>query len=497
VLDTLGDRSELACLTSPVPDVAPNVLLLVMDAARRDALTPYGAPASATPAIAELARRGHAIPLAYATGSWTLPSHASMFTGLLPGRLGLGQPPAGHPASARPRLERFEQRLLPRVLGRAGYRCEGFSANLWASQEPGFDIGFDAFTYSASERVARNDTLLGGGARARLAWALEGARARTDDGAAALGRSLRSSIARWSGQPTFWFVNLVECHSPYLPPRPWNDLGPRDRIGAALDSQRHLNFASICLHGAGHGHVPEESMQRMRHLYGRAISYMDAWLADVLGALRERGILDDTLVIVTSDHGESFGEHGLLAHGFSLGEHLIHVPVVMAGPGARDSESAVSLAKLPAWIAQAAGIDSHPYLETDLPAEAVIAQYEPMCGPEDPRAQSFARMWNLDAEAVRKLTTGLSCATDGRHKLVVDDTGRESLYDLLADPDERSPAPAPADGPAASLRAVLDQAAIEEARLEPAPEPTAAPASAASADELAALERQLKLLGYM
>src|SRR5690348_14551130 len=105
---------------SYIAPMAPNVLLVVLDAVRRDAVEPYGkaptairygAPAVATPAIGELARSGFAAPSAYATASWTLPSHASMFSGLLARRLGLGQAPAGSPQSARPRLEQVAGRL--------------------------------------------------------------------------------------------------------------------------------------------------------------------------------------------------------------------------------------------------------------------------------------------------------------------------------------------------------------------------------------------------
>ena len=203
----------------------PNVLLVVLDAARRDALEPYGAPPGSSPTIGALARRGHALAHAYATSSWTLPSHASMFTGELPRTLGLTQAPEGTPAGARPTLEALSGRLLSTALRDAGYATHGFSANLWASGHAGFDLGFDSFTYVSGGRNERLDALPGGRVGARLAWALEGARADADDGAAELGLALRERIDRPGDQPSFWFVNLVECHSPYLPPRPWNDLG--------------------------------------------------------------------------------------------------------------------------------------------------------------------------------------------------------------------------------------------------------------------------------
>jgi arylsulfatase A-like enzyme len=468
--------------------VAANILLVVLDALRRDAVEPYGAPRGATPAIANLAARGSALPNAYATASWTLPSHASMFTGLLPRQLGLGQPPGGTPKGARGALERVADRVLANVLAKSGYATRGWSANLWASQHAGFDLGFDRFSYVSGHRV---DRLAAEGARARLAWALEGLRARHDDGAAEIGGALREDIASWSGQPTLWFVNLCECHSPYLPPRPWDDLGTATRVRAALDAQRHLSFQSICLFVAGRWQIPDEAFARMRHLYARAAAYLDSWLADVLDALDRRGILDDTLVIVTSDHGENFGEDGLLAHGFSVDQRLIHVPLVMAGPGAISPAGPFSLAELPTVIADAAGLADHPW-RRELPDGVVVAQYDPMGPPSHPRVREVADRWQIDDVGIDRLTAEFSCATDGRLKLVVRN-GAELLYDLREDPGESAPLdPVGANGGFAALRSALQHPSARATAPSPA---TQVPS--ASAEELADLERQMKLLGYM
>ena len=127
--------------------MGPNVLCVVLDTARADAFEPYGAPAGASPAVANLARRGSALPHVYSTAAWTLPAHASMFTGLLPRTVGLTQAPEGTPQSARPRLEAVRERMLPEVLARAGYETRAVSANLWVSPHCGFDIGFEHFGY--------------------------------------------------------------------------------------------------------------------------------------------------------------------------------------------------------------------------------------------------------------------------------------------------------------------------------------------------------------
>src|SRR5205809_489621 len=103
----------------------PNVLLVVLDAARRDSLEPYGAPAGASPAVAQLAASGVALPEVYATGCWTAPSHVSILTGMMPRAAGLARVPA--PSAGKAGLEPFRDRMLAEVLRRAGYATGGAS----------------------------------------------------------------------------------------------------------------------------------------------------------------------------------------------------------------------------------------------------------------------------------------------------------------------------------------------------------------------------------
>ena len=471
----------------------PNVLLVVLDTARRDAFEPYGAPAGCTPAIRDLAARGHALERAYATASWTLPSHASMFTGMLPRQLGLMQAPGGTRRAAHP-LANAKHRLLPEVLRQSGYTACAWSANLWVSPMAGFDVGFDEFHDLSLRADARMKALLGNGPQGWLAWLAGGLRARDDDGASAVGRGLRESIAGWAGTPTFWFVNLVECHSPYLPPRPWADLLPADRIAALIDAKRYLGFESICLHVAGRRRIPPSALDRMHHLHRRAAAYLDDWLAGVLEALDSRGLLDETLVIVTSDHGENFGQDGLVAHGFSVDERLIHVPLVMAGPGASATDEVFGLDQLPCLIAEAAGLEQNPWEQREVPEGIAVAQYDPMGSAHDPAMIAYARKWGLERDGLERITARYTGVTDGIHKLVMRD-GEELIYDLDADPDESSPLDPGSDGGAFSaLRATLDLPGVTTADLvAPVTEAVTAPAGT----EVAAIEAKMKLLGYL
>lgn len=467
----------------------PNVLLVVFDTARADVFEPYGAPVGATPALAQLANRGRAVPRAYAPASWTVPSHAAMFTGLLPRSAGLNHVGGGQPTSFRAALAHHEDRLLASVLGRRGWETAGISANTWIHERSGFHLGFDEFHSIGSERAK---AFARPGARSQARWYVEALRANLDDGA---GR-IEDKLARWTTQrgtePFFWFVNLVECHSPYLPPKPCNSAGPIGRLRAAHDAREHLGFESIWMSSVGGFRVPDDAMARMRRQYVDSIHQLDAWLARVLDGLDRSGILDDTVVIVTSDHGENLGEDDLLGHAFSLDDRLIHVPLVIGGPLDLDpGDDPVSLVELPHLLGNALGID-HPW-ERPAWTATPVAQFDAPGHPDDQRVLDAVRAWGLGEDAVRRMCTSFTCATDGRRKLVRRD-GHDLVLDLGTDPLEQRPvAVDPARSPdLAALQAALDAAEAEE---RPAIHDTAP--SGVSAAETARLEEQMRLLGYL
>jgi arylsulfatase A-like enzyme len=467
----------------------PNVVWIVLDTARADAFEPYGAAAGASPAIADLARRGSAQADVRATASWTLPSHMSMFAGRLPRALGLADQAGISPVTARPIVEAQRERWLPELLRRAGYATAGVSANAWITEHSGFAGGFDTFADVRSGRQAKMAAATRGD---KARWMLEAVRARVDDGAADAEREMTRWAGALDGRPFLWFVNLVECHSPYLPPRPWAELGAVGRMRAALEAGEYLTleaFWRTCVTGAV---PPAEALERMRAGYRGAIRYMDAWLERLLGRLDAAGVLDDTLVVVTSDHGENFGEGRLIGHGFSLDERLINIPFVAAGPGAEQLQGIRSLAELPGRLAAIAGLEGHPYDAADLPP-LPVAQYDSPAPPRgDERTEGAIALWDLDEHAALMLTMALTSAVDGDLKLVVRE-GHEAFYDLRADPLEAAPLAAEAVDAAACdrLRQALAHPAVTEshARLS-----THTPAAGTDTDDL---EERMRLLGYL
>jgi arylsulfatase A-like enzyme len=469
----------------------PNLLLVVFDTARADAFEPYGAPEGSGPAFAQLARSGHAAPLAYSPSNWTLPAHASMFTGLLPGALGLtsGVKVGGRAGmGSRARLEANRGRVLAEALRGRGYRTAGISTNPWVHEVNGFDTGFDEFRSIRGGQ--RREP--GAGIRSRLDWILDAWRARVDDGAAQAGRMLRRLMDERTGAPFFWFVNLMECHSPYLPPRPYNDLSGLERVRAASEAARYLSPQGMYRVCARELDVSDEALARMRHLYARSIRQMDDWLAGVLEELDRRGILADTLVVATSDHGENIGENHLIGHTLSMDERLIRVPFAWSGPGAQATPALMSLAELPRMVAGALGLDGHPWREELLPHGVAVSQIAGQVLL--PERETLVRAWGIPEEAIRRIANPMTSATDGRHKLVREPGSPDVLYDLAADPMEVAPGdPASPDAPAdlvARLRSAIDE--VEAAA------PAEPPAGEAAPDaEAAELEERLRTLGYI
>jgi len=461
----------------------PNVLLIVLDTARADAFEPYGGGAGASPVVGDLARRGSALPRAYSPSNWTLPSHVSMLTGLLPREAGLAQAPGGKAGNCKPYVEALEPRLMPSVLRRAGYETRAVSANAWISKTTGFATGFDEFR---DVRSARSQPPPPRPRWKAARWLLDGARARTDDGAAAAEIVLNTWIEQPRERPFFWLVNLVECHSPYLPPRPYNDIKGRARFEAAEDVRRYQTLQAVWRTCAGGQPIASDALARMRHLYGRSIRALDDWLGRLLERLDAKRVLDDTMVIVTSDHGENLGESNMIGHAFSLSEILIHVPLIVSGPGAFSSDEVCSLASLPRRIAAAIDLPEHPW-GAGGDEDIVVSQYDALTTPDDPRVARAARDWGLDDEGIAVLTSRGTAATDGRWKLVRE-RGKERLYDVRADPLETTPMSSNAN--AEKLRRALEEAD----RQTPIIAPTA---TSTTAEENAELEERLKLLGYL
>ena len=474
----------------------PNVLLVVFDTARADAFEPYGALPGRTPAVAQMAAttNGFAHDAMYSTACWTLPAHASLFTGQLPRAAGFA---TGTPPVFKKAMDAYPADTLPDALRRAGFDTAGLSANPWISEATGFDRGFDQFRFLETERNTQLNARMPWD---RAAWLLNALRARVDDGATAIEQLLEVWSRERSRKPFFWFVNLMECHSPYLPPKPYSPVGPIGRIRAARDASRHCTLDAIWRVNCGGWDIDDGALERMRAMYDASIGQLDAWLARVLQHLDSAGVLDDTIVIVTSDHGENFGEGRRFGHAFSLDNRLLHVPFVSMGPEPLEFEPVASLASVAGALVRALDVDAEFLQEASDQAGVAVAQLDAVGAADDPRAKAAAQRWGLGEEAIRIGTSSYACATDGRLKLVRRAEGEE-LFDLEVDPLEAGalivdPAIEARFGTRLEpLRRALDVAATRE--MTAVNDDSTDEHDEQDDAEVAALEEQMRLLGYL
>ncbi|WP_336345147.1 sulfatase [Halalkalicoccus ordinarius] len=312
-----------------------NVLFVVLDTVRKDRLTPYGYDRPTTPALATFAEEATTFESAVAPAPWTLPVHASMFTGLYPSQHGADQ--------GSPYLEGAT--TLASTLSAAGYDTACYSSNAWITPYTNLTDGFD--DHDSFFEVMPRDLLSGPLARA---WQLVndddrlrelasrivriGARAHerlaSGDGAdsktpAVVDRTREFIEGSDGDRGWFAFVNLMDAHLPYHPPSE-----QRERFAPDADP------ASVCQnskeYNSGTRDIGPEEWRAIRGLYDAEIAHIDAELGRLFEWLRETGRWEETTVVVCADHGELHGEHDLYGHEFALYDELINVPLLVKHP---------------------------------------------------------------------------------------------------------------------------------------------------------------------
>lgn len=416
-------RERRAVSALPVaPEGTPNVLLLILDTVRARELSVYGYERRTTPALERLAADAIRYERAIATAPWTLPSHASIFTGRYPFQLSVGyDTPLEHDAPT-----------LAEKLGAAGYRTGGFVANtVYGSYLHGLDHGFQRYRdYPISLSELFGASTLN---RALMrSWnELTGSYVEAGVKDAPV---INAEFSRWldgipRGRPWFAFLNYFDAHMPYDPPAPYDLMfgsqPPRIRSVYA-EARRQRDSADV---------------QGLRDAYDGAIAYLDSQLQRLFDDLQRRGELEHTMVIVTADHGEAFGEHGFLDHGASLYLPELHVPLLVRLPGKAMAGCVVndwvSLRDLAATIS-----DVTPLGEGAFPGHSLLRP----CRGEAPGAATAAGSSNATSPALSNVdgrrhvkswypvsSGAIRGLMEGRFAFLEHEGGRVELFDVEAD----------------------------------------------------------------
>ncbi len=300
----------------PGPAARPNVVLVVADALRADHLGCYGYERATSPALDRWSERGLVLERCFSTSTWTMPALASLLSGLWPCRHKAVQYP-------NPPALQGEVPTLPAILGRAGYFCMALHGGGYVSKLPKDVAAQFHIFHSPALRFERIVPL-----------ALRYIRM--------LGRS-----------PFFLLLHGLDCHRPYEPARRHDRFFP--------DYRGHFEVSKLGMPG---GKIPQsaDDLRRIVAAYDGEILGLDEALGAFLTRLEGLGLLDDTLVLITSDHGEEFGEHGGFDHTSTLYDELLHVPMIALGAGVhagRDDRLA-SLADVFAAVLQRVGLECPP-----------------------------------------------------------------------------------------------------------------------------------------
>ncbi|MGH7820119.1 MAG: sulfatase, partial [Candidatus Binatia bacterium] len=457
----------------------PNVVLIVLDTQRADFLGAYGHRGNLSPRFDELAREGTLFENAFATSYWTVPSHASLFTGL-------------HPISHGASFEHhryLEDRFLTIAerLRDAGYQTTAFTANHYvefANLHQGFErrrmIG-ERFQGLALRRLLE---VVGFPAK----WIDQGAA----DGVGQIADALAGEIRK--DRPVFMFVNLLEPHWRYLPPLPDRRATLPDGLGLFTATRISVQFYAPEVMGGRRIEGPVR--EAITALYSADVRYQDRMFGRVIDLLRRHLDLDETLLIVTADHGENLGEAGRWDHAFALNDHLIRVPLLIRypkrfPPGLRLSELC-QLTDVTATITDVTGVEGLPgsqgrTLVPDAfrPREWIVAEGDPILT----QIAAIAVFAGAKAD-LRPYSALLRAVRTERFKYVHSSTGPAVLHDLRKDADEMNDVTAAHPDVAENLRETLGGwlASQEAYRASP-------PAAVEPADP--ELQERLRALGYV
>lgn len=435
----------------------PNVLFVSVETLRRDHMSVCGCPRRTTPFLDELAGEAIVFDEAYSQCSWTRPSVATMLTGLYPSQHG-----------ARLTLDRLSDDLvlLPEVLRGRGYATAGFFTNeVLRHQAFNYDQGFDLF-------VDENERLIGEVKEDVLHWLDEASR-----------------------EPFFVFMHTYDPHDPYSAPDEFKDAfdaGYRGSL-AKLDflSEAKLRHA---------GRVSKRDVEYVKGRYDAEILYTDSVLREIVDGLKARGLWDNTLLVITGDHGEEFYEHGDWGHARDLYPEKIRVPLFVRLPGGAHGGAHVTglagTVDIMPTVLSALHVPGPDYL----PGIDLLTALE--AGNRTGRKYHLAEFWdeklvNVDT-AEYQVAAAYSSVISGRHQYILKSEApggfSEYLFDLADDPAAQRNLAQREPDLAASFARLLEQARQDVSARSAGMVPNSRPERVIP--DAQTLE-QLKALGYL
>jgi arylsulfatase A-like enzyme len=387
----------------PRPRAGTNVILITLSSLRADHVSCLGYARPTTPHLDRFAGRGTLFCSAFATSGWMMPAHGSLFTSLSPGV---------HGATHIERQLDGACETLAEILSARGYYCVGFCCAPRLDTEHGFAQGFHVYddrTVSSLLHAMEPDA----------AQPFDINRQRTND-------LINDAALRWLQNnrhaPFFLFVHYYDTHWDYVPPEPYRSLFDPNYSGP-------LNGTGIAREPLYSNPPDERDLRHLIALYDGEVRQSDEDLGEILAALQNDGLLENSLVIVLGDHGEELYEHGHTSHQ-GLYDELLHVPLVISAPrgAAGRTETLVSQVDILPTILD--------YLDIPVPPACEGRSLRPILEGRADRVRDFLR-----AEYTAGAVPDLFATRSLRYKCCRTAAGEVYAYDLRTDPQETRPIP--------------------------------------------------------
>jgi len=442
----------------------PDILLISIDSLRADHVGALGYERPTTPTIDRLAAEGASFTSAISSSSWTSPAHAALLTGLSDSAHGV----------VWPTLRLAEGVVtLAESLGTAGYRTVGFYSGPFLDPSFGFAQGFERYvdctSYEAASRHLDPRRLHG--------------RSHDDRTNPNVLWNVLRELDSGDERPSFYFVHMWDVHYDLIAPSSFVEMFDAD---SGLDTYDGAAYRHDKRFRSG---MDETLYRHVLALYDAEVRFTDETIGLILDALAKRGRLDRTLVVVTSDHGDEFLDHGGKGHRHSLYQELLRVPLVFRLPGviaAGRYDEPVSLVDVAPTILDIAGVEQAEAVSGRSLAAGLRSGEEP--SPAAVIAELTLGLGRKPGAASRSM----SAILEGGDKLIVGpQKNRAVLFDLSDDPGETRPTPGRSSERGRDLEARLEEL---QSRARALGQRHGGPDSAALG---AALESRLDALGYL
>jgi arylsulfatase A-like enzyme len=382
----------------------PNILIIVMDTVRQDHLSCYGYPRETTPTLVNLAKESKVYYNAYSTSSWTNPAHASLFTGLYP---------ITHKTTQKSWQMSHNLTSLAEVLRNKGFETFGIVENPMLGKHNNFNQGFSR--YYSTWRKKMN------GKGENVSFLL-------------FKKCIQDHNEK---KPFFIFINFIGPHSPYTSSQQFRDRfvsNPSIKCTSNLWRKYYV----------GKKYFSEDELQHLRELYDAEILYVDYLIGKIIDELKRTNLWQNTVFIVTSDHGENIGHHDHMDHVFSLYESTIKIPLIvhypkLILPNSKDYDVA-QLTDIFPTVLGIVEIDSEEYpsqgfnlLKNGLRKERPVftEYYYPN------QALKAFKLQDRRNPKLDKYKRTIRSITYDNKKLIWGSDGKYELYDFTADPFEK------------------------------------------------------------